>query len=460
MALSPAADTRRHPFAIRGACFAPAALAVLLGACDSPTEAAFPEVISIAAAEVAPLVGLLEVTLRSPAAITVDYWTAGSPRLRIQAPAAVTHSVTLTRLRAGRTYQYEIVESGHTGVLDARPLPEDLAAVTFTATGVPTVELVLVHLFHPDGFRGYAVVDAAGDVVWYWRTVDFPFGATRRESGTFVLMDKGRGLLEVDATGQVVNELPQDLTQRELHHDVTATPWNTILFLAYDDRIFNGATLRGEAIWEWAPETESVVRRWTSWDHLDPAVDQGPRFDTEWLHANSLAVGPRDNVLVSLHYLNQVISIAPDWNSLEWRLGGVNATIPVAANARFSGQHTARELPSGRIVLFDNGRDRGDFSRALELEVSGGIGTVAWEWGPTPLNYTSAVSSARRLANGNTLVGFGLAQGIGGSSGPTEFFEVEEGGELLWRVVVGGTNVMFRAEPIATLAGEMVVNPQ
>jgi hypothetical protein len=76
------------------------------------------------------------------------------------------------------------------------------------------------------------------------------------------------------------------------------------------------------------------------------------------------------------------------------------------------------------------------------------------------LNYTSAVSSARRLDNGNTLVGFGLAQGIAGSSGPTEFFEVDEGGEPLWRVVVGGTNVMFRAEPITTLAGEVAVNPQ
>jgi hypothetical protein len=404
-------------------------------------------------------VGILDVELRSAAPLTVEYWTDDGPRLRVRSPSATTHAITLARLRADRLYHYEIQETIHAGVFDTGALPEDLAGLTFDASGAPTLDLVLVHLFSDDGFKGYAAVDAAGEVVWYWRTDDFPFGATRREGGTFVLMDKGRGLVEVEPAGTVVRELPQDLANRELHHDVIATPWNTILFLAFDERPFEDRTLRGEAIWEWDPESGSPVRRWTSWDHLDPEVDRGPRFGVEWLHANSLAVGPRNNILVSLHYLNQVISIAPDWQGLEWRLGGVNPTIPVSPGAEFSGQHTARELAGGRIILFDNGLDRGGPSRALELDMSGGNARVEWEWGPMPANFAAIVSSARRLPNGNTLVGFGLAEGVAGSTGPTAFYEVDAGGETLWRVEPGNTNVMFRAEPLTTIAGEEVVDP-
>jgi hypothetical protein len=449
-------ELRQHPRQV-AAILAPVAAALLLGACDSPAAPPQLDVVSVAVTEPAPLAARLDVVLRSAAPLTVDYWTDGGPRLRIHSASAVNHSLPLVRLRAGRLYHYEIQDTDVTGTLVTSALPDDLAGVTFEAAGAPTLELVLVHLFSAAGFKGYAVVDVAGEVVWYWRTVDFPFGATRRDGGNFVFMDKGRGLVEVEPTGSVVRELAQDVAGRELHHDVIATPWNTILFLAFDDRPFEDRTLRGEAIWEWTPESGADVRRWTSWDHLDPDVDRGPRFGGEWLHANSLAVGARDNVLVSLHYLNQVISIAPDWNSLEWRLGGVNATIAVPAHAQFSGQHTARELAAERVILFDNGVDRGHDSRALELDWSSGSAEVAWEWAPVPPNFSTAVSSARRLPNGNTLVGFGLAQGIGGSTGPTEFYEVGPGGETLWRMEVGNVVVMFRAEPLTSIAGEVVV---
>lgn len=435
----------------------PVAAILLLGACDSPAEPRHPDVLAVAVSASAPLVGRLDVTLQHAAPLTVDYWTDGGPRLRIHSASAASHSLPLARLRADRVYHYEIQETDVAGTLMTEALPDDLAAVTFDAAGAPTLELVLVHLFDADGFKGYALVDAAGEVVWYWRTIDFPFGATRRDGGNFVFMDKGRGLVEVEPTGRVVRELAQDVVERELHHDVIATPWNTILFLAFDERPFDGRTLRGEAIWEWSPESDLLVRRWTSWDHLDPDVDRGPRFGAEWLHANSLDLGARGNVLVSLHYLNQVISIAPDWNSLEWRLGGVNATITVPADAQFSGQHTARELSAERVIIFDNGHDRGGDSRALELDWSGGSAQVEWEWAPVPPNFSAAVSSARRLTNGNTLVGFGLAQGIVGSTGPTEFYEVGPGGETLWRVEVGNVDAMFRAEPLTSVAGEVVV---
>lgn len=335
------------------------------------------------------------------------------------------------------------------GVAAGGALPPDLDAIRFQTTGTPTVPHVLVHLFQEDGFKGYVMLDRAGRVVWHWRTKDFPFGAARRRNGNFVFMDKGRGIVEVTPAGDLVHELAQEMGEREMHHDVITTPDDTVLYLAFDTESFGGKRLKGEAIWEWTPETGALVKRWRSWDHLSPSVDRGPRFAGEWMHANSLSVGPRGNVLVSSHYLNQVLSLSPDWRRIEWRLGGPRATITLPAGEEFSGQHTAHEVTAGRVLLFDNGRDRGGYSRAVEFAIDGAVARKTWEWRPPTANYASAVSAARRLANGNTLVSFGMSDGRNDSTGPTEAFEVTSSGEVVWHLVVTGTTTMYRVEPLA-----------
>lgn len=432
------------------------ALCLLLASCDSPTGP--PLAVTSASVEaVGPLVRELSVTLDEPAPLEVEYWTEDGPRLRVTSPSAATHGVLLSRLRPGRTYSYEIVRASHSGTFETGDLPPALAAIGFSVLeGSPTAPLTLLHLSAENGFSGYAIVDPDGEVVWFRETEDFPFGMTRRANGNFVFMVRNWGLREVTPAGEVVAVL-DDGPDRETHHDVVATPDNTLLFLAFDVRtVEDGSEVKGEAIWEWTPETGSVVKRWSSWDHLSVTEDRGPRFETEWLHANSLAVGPRGNVLVSLHYLNQVVSVAPDWQSLEWRLGGVNPTIQVDAADQFSGQHTAREISPGRVVLFDNGLDREGFSRAVEFDLSGSIATKVWEWGDEASNRSTAVSSARRLPNGNTLVGFGMGEGVFGASGPTEVYEVDPSGEVRWHLLVDGVEVIFRAEPLGSVAGEEV----
>jgi hypothetical protein len=427
---------------------------LLLLACTDVIETRPPAVLSLELAESGPLVRTLEIGLEQPAPVTVVYQTDDGPALEIVSPQALRHRVPLGRLRSARTYHFEVVGTSHRGTFQTDDLPPDLAQVGLAVAGVPSVPLVLVHLFQPDGFKGYAVTDAVGEVVWYWRTEDFPFGMTRRENGNFVFMDKQRGLVEVDPLGSVVHELAQDAMQREMHHDVIATPANTLLFIAFDTREVEGTLVKGEAIWEWWPETDDVVKRWTSWDHMSVTADRGPRFGTEWMHANALGIGPRGNVLLSVHYWNQVVSIAPGWRDIEWRLGGVNATIAVPEDEQFSGQHTAREVAPGRVVLFDNRVERGDYSRAVEFELMGDRGEKRWEWSATPPNFASAVSSARRLPNGNTLVGFGMSEGTVGSSGPTEVFEVTPDGDVVWHLVLSDVWIMYRAEPLWTIAGE------
>src|SRR5688572_15403666 len=136
--------------------------------------------------------------------------------------------------------------------------PPDLAAVTFTATGRPTAPYVLLEIRHDSGFQGFVAVDGHGRPVWFFRTEGGPVGATRRANGNFVFLDRARGLLEVTIEGQVVRELSQQQRPgRFIHHDVVATPQNTILFIAEDVQLWRGEPLTGEAIWEWQPESGS-----------------------------------------------------------------------------------------------------------------------------------------------------------------------------------------------------------
>jgi hypothetical protein len=433
----------------------PLLLLTFLSSCTAATEVSTPTVLSAVVSSPSPLTRTLDLEFSRSTPVTVEYWSTDGPRLRVSSPDGVLHSLSLTRLRADHRYQYRLEGMNASGAFSTDPLPADLAAAIGPSTGRRTSPLVLLHLYQPEGFMGYAMLDEAGQVVWYWRTTDFPFGMTRRANGNFVVMDKPRGLVEITPVGTVIHELAQDPT-REMHHDVIASPANTVLFIAFDDHAVNGAIVRGDAIWEWAPETGAVARRWTVWDWFSSANAPSPPVRGEWVHANALAVGPRGNVLLSAHHWNQIISIGPGWQGIEWRLGGVGATDPVDGVAQFSGQHTARELATRQVVLFDNGLQRGTDSRAVEYTFAGSAPRVTWEFHPSPPNYASAVGSARRLANGNTLVAFGMSSGLAGSTGPTEVYEVSPNRTAVWHLIVH-TQVMYRAEPLDAVGEEEVV---
>ncbi len=341
-------------------------------------------------------------------------------------------------------------------VAPARPpltdLPSDLAAVTFTATGRPTSPYTMLELRHAQGFRGFVVVNAQGQPVWFFRTTGGPLGWTRRQNGNFVFLDNQRGLIEVTPDGEEVRVLAQEARPgRFIHHDVTATPGNTIFFIAEDTRPWSSRMVTGDAVWEWNPESGAVSRRWSTFDQLNPDLDWGARsVNNDWVHANALFAGPSGNVLMSMHFLNQIAAISPDFSRIEWRLGGVRATITV--DDPFSGQHTVAELAPGRILVFDNGyeREAEKYSRAAEYQLGATTATKIWQWRPERDNWARVISSARRLPNGNTLVGFGTQNDpVLGATGPIEAYEVTREGRVVWHLTVGGAvSSMYRATPL------------
>ncbi len=439
-----------------------------LVACSDATEPPLSLIVDVAIVETGPLVRTLSIELDRAAPVRVVYGAESGTELLVTATEVRrTHEVLLARLRANRRYVVEVLTDGDRNASEflTDALPNDLAAIMFTATGVPSNPLTLLELVQifdePDTFAGVVAVDRNGDIVWYHRADRGVTGTTRRANGNFVLLDQTLGLLEVTPAGAVASVLPQEPQGRTVHHDVVTGTDDRLLFLANDRQMVDDTLIAGEAIWEWVPESASLTKLWSSFDHLSAREDRGTRYsNTDWLHANSISVGPRGNIVVSLHRLNQVISIASDYESLEWRLGGPNATIRVPEPDRFSGQHTAAEVSDGRILMFDNGLERSEpFARAIEWELTETSAQKVWEFRPTPDNWSRAVSSVRRLENGNSLIAFGMSEGIAGSTGPIEVYEVTEGGDVVWHLVVQeGLQLMYRATPLSHIAGEASAN--
>ncbi len=409
---------------------------------------------------------VLQITPDTPSAVEVEYWTDGdAPLTLFSSDALASVTLPLPQLRPGRTYQYDVrtvSSDGITGVpthgeIVSPPAPDAIQNLHLAATGTLSVPLVMIEVNGP--YSGFVAVNGLGEPVWHFTTQGNPQGFTRRANGNFVFLDGQYGLFEVTPDGRVVHQLA-NAGGHNIHHDVVATPQNTLLFIAQDPEQFKLGWYTGEAVYEWSPETGVVVKRWSSDKLYDPSVNIGSRSTpTDWLHGNSLALGDHGNVILSLNWISQVISIASDWNTIEWRLGGVGSTIQVDSSAFFQGQHTAQVLPNGHALMFDNSRDLTGAlrqSRALEVAFTpGGTATQVWSFSPSATQYDPFVGSARRLANGNTLVYFGMRDSFVGASGPMAAYEVTPNGSVAWRLTYDGGDINYRATPLSTIAGEM-----
>ncbi len=443
--------------------------ALIVCGCSEPSApASQPIQPSISSVDSLDPISALVVKLTAPTTLQLIYWSDSTAKLEITIPAdSSTATIPLLRTRAGTRYSYQlrgISASGLSsapvsGKLTTATLPADLAQLSFTTTGTPTNPVTMLEVNAT--FKGFVAVDAQGQVIWYWRTTGPPQAFTRRANGNFVFNDLGVGLFEVTAEGAIVHRLDAGTAGTAPHHDVTATPQNTILFIAHEDGAGRGTTITGDAIWEWVPETGALIKRWTTFDALDPAVDWGSRSkSSDWVHANALSIGPHGNIIFSMYLLGQIISIAPDWHSLEWRLGGIGSTFTVDADAMFDGQHNPQLVSPTDIIFFDNGLNRAagaQYSRGLEVALD----TVAhsahrvWQFRPSPDIFAPIIGSIHRFENGNTLVHFGVSPVVyQGATGPIATFEVTGDGQVVWTLITSNAKTVYRATPLTAIGGE------
>jgi len=211
----------------------------------------------------------------------------------------------------------------------------------------------------------------------------------------------------------------------------------------------------------------NIVWEWHTYEHFEEfgfgteakqlIADKG----RDWAHTNSIQSLPPNqlgdprfkagNILVSQRATNIVFIIDKDTGNVVWKIGpSDNLTI---------GQHDAKflmasESGAGSIMIFDNGGQAGYpkqsrlYSRIVEVDpFTKQIvrGYTAYDSGLLRHTFfSSIVSNAQKLPNGNTFIN----EGENG-----RFFEVTPSGEIVWEYInpyfyVGrglATNRVYRA---------------
>jgi hypothetical protein len=224
-----------------------------------------------------------------------------------------------------------------------------------------------------------------------------------------------------------------------------------------DDRLIE-ISWDGKLLWEW-----------TASAHIDElgfdtqaraAIKAGPGFNTprgsfDWLHINSATyVGPNrwfdagdarfapNNVIISSRQAGLLAIVGRD-GSIVWRLGpDFSQSAELRAIGQMIGQHHAHFIPkglpgAGNVLVFDNGGASGyGFNNPIALEGTGAFAratsrvleidpvTLGLVWSyAAPQFFSTNISGAQRLPNGNTLVTEGA---------PGRLFEVTNDGTIVW----------------------------
>ncbi len=310
------------------------------------------------------------------------------------------------------------------------------------------------------------LLDPEGRVVHRWHNEAGIQYARMLESGNLLLrtlppedaggVEKIGGssgaLVELDWDGKVVWEYRNPM----LHHDFARLPDGNHLLLTWrklpdgvGEKIQGGhhhaedpERMWGDVVLEIAPDGETL-REWRSWEHQSFEEDRICPLEShkEWTHANSIALTPEGDWLLSFRLTDTVGIVDRQSGEFRWKWGP----------GELSHQHHASCLDSGRILIFDNGchRRRGpNFSRVLEIDPD--TNEIVWTYQAETIVgfYSFMVSGAERLENGNTLI-------TEGATG--RLFEVTPEGETVWefvspfimKSVFGATPAIFRAHRYA-----------
>lgn len=264
--------------------------------------------------------------------------------------------------------------------------------------------------------------------------------------------ERGQCLMEIDWDNNLVwkHEAPQ------YNHDFFRMKNGNTLYLKYvtvpndiKNKVKGGipgteldGTMWADALEEITPKGE-VVWEWTSYEHLDPAIDTicPLEFRGEWTHANSCSVLPDENILVSFRQTNAIYIIDKTTGHIKWRWG----------KEELGHQHEPSMLDNGNILVFDNGthrlssRDLDYYSRVLEVNPASN--KIEWEYKDDPPSefYAPIGGGTQRLPNGNTLI-CETYQG--------RIFEVTTNCEIVWEyvcpffgpfLIFGQANQLYRA---------------
>jgi hypothetical protein len=189
---------------------------------------------------------------------------------------------------------------------------------------------------------------------------------------------------------------------------------------------------------------KNVVFQWSSWDYIpitDATHENLTANSIDYVHGNAIEPMDDNSIVLSSRHLDEITKINTATGDIIWRLGGKhNMFTFIGDTIGFSHQHCVRYIGNGHYTIFDNGNyHTPSFSRAVEykLDEENMTATLFWQFRHSPDIYAFAMGSVQRLANGNTLIGWGSAA--------TTISEVNPEGVLEYELSLPAGQMSYRA---------------
>ena len=258
---------------------------------------------------------------------------------------------------------------------------------------------------------------------------------------------------------QVVNTYPAGDGYSADLHELQILPNGNALLMIYDaetvdmsDIVSGGkqnATVTGLVIQELDP-SKNVIFEWRSWDHFSffDSTSSLTDQDIDLIHGNSLALTNDGNLLLSSRNLDEITKINLQTGQVMWRLGGKANMFTFVNSQTFAYQHDVRQLPNGDITVFDNqGTQQVPApSEGMEYKIDETNKTVTQVWSFThalPV-FATFMGNTQRLADGNTVLGWGAPSQANGYSFIT-MTEVSPDNQTLFELTFDQSYVSYRA---------------
>jgi hypothetical protein len=240
----------------------------------------------------------------------------------------------------------------------------------------------------------------------------------------------GGQILELDWDGKIVWEHIDHMQ----HHDFNRCANGNTVYLAWElvptdegSMVVGGipGTEHGDGgvyvdVLREVNQAGEIVWEWRMADHFP--FDKYPlrpnRHREEYAHANACFVQPDGNILVSWRDLDLIALVDRNTSQILWEM----------EDRKWGGQHDPRLLENGNITIFANGSEQTGPEHSRILEINPETRETVWEYKGRPVDefFSSRVSSAQRLANGNTFI----CEGRQG-----RLFEVTMEGDIVWEYV-------------------------
>lgn len=314
-------------------------------------------------------------------------------------------------------------------------LPDALKNISFDmATGTFSSGYILTEVAGSDSTLYAVAFDSAGTLVWYRHFADYALigDLQRQPNGHFTIyLGNSTGWQPVpgeydeftaagDITHTWVLPSPTYTDNHEIRFVMQDTTVTAAYLFGYVQHPFDMTAHGGGAndqvavhqIYRLSPGGDAEMLfdafdRWTPDDWVSPPLTDAGDMD----HPNSLDIDADGNLIVSWRSLGAITKHDGTTGELIWQLGGTKSDITLENDPLngFGGQHFARALPDGHILLYDNGTNHAPGeSRPVEyaIDATSKKATFVWDFEHPTTIFTTFMGSAQRLPNGNTLVGY------------------------------------------------------